>query len=78
MTFLAIDLVLFAANSVKILHGGWFPFTIGLILFTLFTTWHRGRQGLIRELAPDALELEPFLNSLATYPPQGFPARPFL
>ena len=48
MTFLAIDLVLFAANSVKILHGGWFPFTIGLILFTLFTTWHRGRQGLIR------------------------------
>ena len=70
MTFLAIDLVLFAANSVKILHGGWFPFTIGLILFTLFTTWHRGRQGLIRELAPDALELEPFLNSLATYPPQ--------
>ena len=70
MTFLAIDLVLFAANSVKILHGGWFPFTIGLILFTLFTTWHRVRQGLIRELAPDALELEPFLNSLATYPPQ--------
>ena len=70
LIFLGIDLVLFAANSVKILHGGWFPFTIGLILFTLFTTWYRGRQGLVRELAPDALELKPFLNSLSTYPPQ--------
>lgn len=68
--FLIFDLVLFSANSVKILHGGWFPFAIGLILFTLFTTWYKGRQGLARELAPDALELEPFLSSLATYPPQ--------
>ncbi|MBT4386381.1 MAG: potassium transporter Kup [Betaproteobacteria bacterium] len=55
IVFLTLDLILFSANSIKILHGGWFPFTIGLILFTL---------------APDALELEPFLKGLAAYPPQ--------
>ncbi|MDA0237441.1 MAG: potassium transporter Kup [Proteobacteria bacterium] len=63
LTFLGIDLALFAANSVKILQ-------VGLILFTLFTTWYRGRQGLIRELAPDTLDLKPFLTSLSAYPPQ--------
>lgn len=68
--FLGIDLILFSANSVKIVHGGWFPFTIGLVLFTLFTTWHRGREALSKELVPSSLRLEPFLESLSTYPPQ--------
>ena len=70
LIFLVFDLILFSANSVKVIHGGWFPFTIGLVLFIFFTTWYRGRQALAKELAPDSLEIGPFLKSLASYPPQ--------
>jgi KUP system potassium uptake protein len=42
--FLVIDGAFWGANLVKIPHGGWFPLVIGVIGFTLFTTWHKGRR----------------------------------
>jgi KUP system potassium uptake protein len=41
---IAIDLLFFAANLTKLTHGAWFPLLIGVIAFTIFTTWQRGRQ----------------------------------
>jgi KUP system potassium uptake protein len=41
---IAIDLLFFAANLTKLFHGAWFPLLIGLITFTVFTTWQRGRE----------------------------------
>jgi len=41
---ITIDLVFFAANLTKLTHGAWFPLLIGLITFTIFTTWQRGRE----------------------------------
>jgi KUP system potassium uptake protein len=41
---LIIDLLFFAANLTKLTHGAWFPLLIGLITFTVFTTWQRGRE----------------------------------
>ncbi len=41
---LVIDLLFFAANLTKLTHGAWFPLLIGLITFTVFTTWQRGRE----------------------------------
>jgi KUP system potassium uptake protein len=41
---LVIDLLFFAANLTKLFHGAWFPLLIGLITFTVFTTWQRGRE----------------------------------
>jgi KUP system potassium uptake protein len=41
---IAIDLLFFAANLTKLTHGAWFPLLIGLITFTVFTTWQRGRE----------------------------------
>ena len=41
---ITIDLVFFAANLTKLTHGAWFPLLIGLITFTVFTTWQKGRQ----------------------------------
>jgi KUP system potassium uptake protein len=40
---LVIDLLFFAANLTKLTHGAWFPLLIGLITFTVFTTWQKGR-----------------------------------
>lgn len=68
--FFVIDIALFSANTVKILNGGWFPFLIAITLFVLFTTWYRGRQAVARELSPDSIELQPFIDSLTSYPPQ--------
>ena len=41
---IAIDLVFFAANLTKLTHGAWLPLLIGIIAFTIFTTWQRGRE----------------------------------
>jgi KUP system potassium uptake protein len=41
--FFIIDGAFFAANLLKVRDGGWVPLTLALIIFTLMTTWNRGR-----------------------------------
>ncbi len=66
--FLVIDLMFFGANLVKVRSGGWLPLAIGIALFTIFTTWKRGRRALSERLQSSALPLEPFLKDLETQP----------
>jgi KUP system potassium uptake protein len=40
---LAVDLMFFAANLTKLVHGAWLPLTIAIVAFTVMTTWQRGR-----------------------------------
>jgi len=40
--FLGIDLAFFAANIVKVEHGGWVPLVLAGAVFFLMTTWRRG------------------------------------
>ena len=42
--FIIIDGAFFAANLLKVQQGGWVPLTLALIIFTLMTTWNRGRE----------------------------------
>lgn len=67
--FLIIELAFFAANALKIAHGGWFPLVIGLGLFAIMTTWKAGRRLLGERLAAAALPLDLFVKSLAADPP---------
>ena len=62
--FLFIDLGFFGANIVKIHLGGWFPLLVGAVIFTLLTTWKRGRQILAERLARQALPFDSFVASL--------------
>lgn len=41
---LTVDLMFLAANMTKLLHGAWLPLLIGLVTFTILTTWQRGRE----------------------------------
>ncbi|HTN49878.1 MAG TPA: potassium transporter Kup [Burkholderiaceae bacterium] len=66
---LALDIAFLIANSVKVTHGGWFPLAFGAILFFLFSTWKRGRELVKAERARAGLALEPFIQSLAAFPP---------
>lgn len=63
--FLFIDLAFFSANSLKIVDGGWFPLVFGLLVFTVLTTWKRGRQVLHDKLGQDSILLAPFIESLS-------------
>jgi KUP system potassium uptake protein len=42
--FLAVDLLFLAANLTKVTHGAWLPLLIGVVVFTVLTTWQRGRE----------------------------------
>ncbi len=53
--FLAIDGAFVAANLTKIDHGGWFPLAVAAVIFTVLTTWARGRVLLGRQVAALAL-----------------------
>ena len=67
--FLTIDLSFFAANTLKVEDGGWFPLVLGLAVFTVLTTWRRGRELVLRELKHSGLALAPFIANLAEHPP---------
>ena len=41
---LSIEGLFLAANLTKLLSGAWLPLLIGLVIFTVMTTWQRGRQ----------------------------------
>jgi KUP system potassium uptake protein len=64
-----IDLVFLSSNALKIPDGGWFPIVIGIVVFTLLTTWKRGRIVLMERLAEDAMPLDLFIQSIEASPP---------
>jgi KUP system potassium uptake protein len=67
---ISIDLLFFAANLTKLTHGAWFPLLIGLITFTVFTTWQRGRELVTRERVREEGPLPEFMAQLhAMQPP---------
>jgi KUP system potassium uptake protein len=67
--FFVVDLLFFSANAVKILGGGWFPILVGVVMFTLMTTWKRGRTLLSDKLREDAIDLRSFLEAVFVAPP---------
>ena len=68
--FLAAEFAFLSANLVKIQHGGWFPLTIGVIGFTIMSTWKTGRNRLRQRLVNSLLPIEDFLKDVAESKPQ--------
>jgi KUP system potassium uptake protein len=71
--FLAGELVFLVANVEKIPDGGWFPLAVGVVVFTLMTTWKRGRDLLFERMKADAFDLDGFIESLKVAPPPAVP-----
>ncbi len=63
--FFLINLVFFSSNIVKIGHGGWFPLVMGLIVFTIMTTWCRGREILNERLRHKSIPFQHFVLEMA-------------
>ncbi|MGH3202565.1 MAG: potassium transporter Kup [Streptosporangiaceae bacterium] len=66
---LGIDLLFFAANLTKVTHGAWFPLLIGLIAFTVFTTWQRGRELVTKHRVREEGPLPAFVDQLHAMKP---------
>ena len=56
--FLVIDLAFFLANATKIRDGGWLPLVVAAGIFTVMTTWRRGRDLLAERLAKTSLPVD--------------------
>ncbi len=67
--FLFVDAAFFAANTLKIAHGGWFPLLLGAVMITLLLTWRGGRELVFANLKRHFLPLNEFLQSLFVSPP---------
>jgi KUP system potassium uptake protein len=73
LAFLAIDITLFAANVIKIESGGWVPIVVAMSVFTLMSTWKRGRGLLNQALHAGSLPLDLFLGDVARRKPVRVP-----
>ena len=71
--FLTIDLSFWSATMVKLPHGGWVPLALAFFIFTLMTTWWRGRKILGDRLQVSALPDELFVSSVEINPPLRVP-----
>jgi KUP system potassium uptake protein len=71
--FLFGDLAFLGANLFKIADGGWFPLLIATVVFTIMTTWRRGRQILNKRLREGSLSPEMFVTSLRGHAPVRVP-----
>jgi KUP system potassium uptake protein len=63
--FLSIDILLVIGCLMKFFQGGWFPLTLGLVLFTTMASWRRGRELLVENIDAADPPLVPFLQTLA-------------
>jgi KUP system potassium uptake protein len=71
--FFIIDLAFWGATLIKIPHGGWFPLVVAAIIFTLFSTWKRGRMILAERLERHSRSLPDFAREVAASKPVRVP-----
>jgi KUP system potassium uptake protein len=68
--FLTVELLFLAANLTKLAHGAWLPLLIAVVVFTVMTTWQRGRELVTRQREEDEGSLSDFVDQLHdTQPP---------
>lgn len=71
--FLVVDLAFWAANLLKIPHGGWFPLVVGGLLMTVMTTWRRGRAILTERVKSAVIPAADFVGQIERHPPNRVP-----
>jgi KUP system potassium uptake protein len=72
-SFLIVDGAFLFGNAFKIPHGGWIPIAVAVGVFTLMSTWKRGRAMLTYILQAGSLPLDLFLQDVAKRKPPRVP-----
>ena len=63
--FFLVDGAFFAANLTKLTAGGWFPLMVGMGVFTILTTWSKGRKLMVARMRETAMPMSVFIRSAA-------------
>jgi KUP system potassium uptake protein len=71
--FFTVDLAFLGANLTKVAHGGWFPLSVGVAIFTVLSTWKRGSEKVSRVRVEEEGPLRSFVEELRAMDPP--PAR---
>jgi KUP system potassium uptake protein len=71
--FLVVDVAFLLSNAFKIPQGGWIPIAIAIGVYTLMSTWKRGRLMLTHVLQSGSLPLDLFLQDVARRKPTRVP-----
>ena len=61
--FFLLDAAYLGANLTKIPDGGWVPLMMGVFIFTLLTTWSKGRALMRQNMAEGTIPIEVFAKS---------------
>jgi KUP system potassium uptake protein len=64
LTFGAVELTFLSANLSKVAHGGWLPLVIAVLVFTVMTTWRRGREIVAANRRVEEGSLREFVDEL--------------
>jgi KUP system potassium uptake protein len=73
LIYFIIDAALLSANVVKIESGGWFPIVVAIVIYTLMTTWKKGRSVLRDLLRSASLPMDLFLEDVRRRKPPRVP-----
>jgi KUP system potassium uptake protein len=71
--FLIMDLGFWTAGVTKIPSGGWFPLIVAAAVFTVMTTWKKGRAILSERLAETAVPITAFSQRIEKAAPLRVP-----
>jgi KUP system potassium uptake protein len=63
--FFLVDIAYLTSNLLKVPDGGWVPLVVGVVIFTLLTTWAKGRKLMIARLREAAMPMKVFIQSAA-------------
>jgi len=64
VAFGGVEVTFLAANLSKVAHGGWLPLLIAIVLFTVMTTWRRGREIVAANRRKQEGSLSEFVHDL--------------
>ncbi|MHA3701284.1 potassium transporter Kup [Jatrophihabitans sp. YIM 134969] len=68
VVFGGLELTFFAANLTKVVHGGWLPLVVAIIVVTVMTTWQRGRRIITKRRKDLEGSLQEFVDHLNLEP----------
>jgi KUP system potassium uptake protein len=67
--FFTVDFAFLGANLTKVEHGGWFPLSVGALLFVVLSTWRRGSDRVNKERVEAEGSLADFVRELHSFEP---------
>lgn len=73
LPILAIELVFFYANVLKVPDGGYIPLMFAAVVITFMVVWMRGSQLIQQKLAAESVQMEFLAEKLADSPPTVVP-----